>query len=541
MLYIDGFLLSFLKDELNKELSGKKIGKIFQYDNQNISIFFGKTILNISTNPELPIAYLTTGKEESSFTPPNFCLTLRKALINSIVTSVEQFQNDRILLFNFSAIDEIGEKRSYKLIVELMGKHSNLFLTSSDYKIIDLLKRFSIEENSLRILMPGIFYKFPVITKKRGFREIDEKFFKEAVTCDKDIISNIEGIGSYSAKQCFGSFESFKNYINQTASPVIYSSNSELKFASFIPFTEFEKYNKKIFTSCNSLIEAYIESTIKSRSFNTIFKRVHLVVLSELKKLKKLIAVNEKDSSKYSDFNKYKEIGDILAANLYQMKSNSKEITLYDFYNNSEITVTLNPEITAAENMKNYYNKFSKFKRGYNFSIEREVYLKNDLEYFDSVLMFLNSASDIDTLKSIESELQELGYIKAPVEKRKSKKEPLYSILEIEYKNFTLLAGKNNRANEYLTMKVADKNDLWLHAKDIPGSHVIIKGETEPDNEVIEYAASIAAFFSKASSDSKVNVDYTFKKYVKKVPGSKPGFVTYTNQKTVAVTPFNPN
>lgn len=218
-----------------------------------------------------------------------------------------------------------------------------------------------------------------------------------------------------------------------------------------------------------------------------------------------------------------------------------REIKLYDFYNNSEITVTLNPEITAAENMKNYYNKFSKFKRGYNFSIEREVSLKNDLEYFDSVLMFLNSASDIDTLKSIESELQELGYIKTPVEKRKSKKEPLYSILEIEYKNFTLIAGKNNRANEYLTMKVADKNDLWLHAKDIPGSHVIIKGESEPDNEVIEYAASIAAFFSKASSDSKVNVDYTLKKYVKKVPGSKPGFVTYNNQKTVTVTPFNPN
>lgn len=542
MLYIDGLMMKHLKNELNSVLAGRKIGKIYQYDNFSIALMFGKVNLSISINPELPIVYLSEVKEEGLSTPPNFCLVLRKFLSNGILTSIEQFENDRILILNFSTVNEIGSKNEYKLIVETMGKHSNLFLTDSSYKIIELLKRFSIEENRLRILIPGVFYKFPVIEKKESYLSVTESFFYSSINSFQDILTKIQGFGSYSAKEVYSSFNDFKLFINKTPKPTVYMENNKIKFASFVEFKEFENLEKVSFDTINSLIAFYVEKSINSRSFNQHKMKIEKVVTDEIKRIKNSMKFNNKDILKYSEYEKYKNIGDILAANLYAMKSGLSNITLFDFYTENEIVIALNPEKSPADNMKIYYDKFSKYKRGYNFNLEREMHLQEELDYFNSVQTFINTSSTLEELKNIESELAELKYIKKQPEKR-GKKQSLPSILEFQYDNeIKIIAGKNNKANDYITMKLADRNDFWFHVKDIPGSHVIIKSPyIEPDETLIETAAKIAAFYSSAKENSGVSVDYTFRKYVKKPSGAKPGFVTYLNQKTIFVKPELPN
>lgn len=541
MLYIDGLMMKHLKDELNSALAGRKTGKIYQYDNFSIAFMFGKVNLSISINPELPIVYLSEIKEEGLSNPPNFCLVLRKFLSNGILTSVEQFENDRILILNFSTVDEIGSKNDYKVIIETMGKHSNLFLTDSSYKIIDLLKRFSIEENRLRILMPGVFYKFPVIEKKEAYLSVTEAFFNNSIQSFKDIPAKIQGFGSYSAKEVYTSFNDFKTFINKTPKPTVYLDKNKIIFASFVEFKEFAHLETISFDTINSLIAFYVEKSINSRSFNQLRMKIEKVVTDEIKRVKNSMKFNNKDKLKYSEYEKYKNIGDILAANLYAMKSGLSNITLFDFYTEQDIVITLNPEKSPADNMKIYYDKFSKYKRGYNFNLERELNLQEELDYFNSVLTFINTSSTLEELKNIESELADLKYIKKAPEKR-GKKQPLPSVIEFKYDNeIKIIAGKNNKANDYITMKLADRNDLWFHVKDIPGSHVIIKSPyVEPNETIIESAAQIAAFFSSAKENIGVSVDYTLRKYVKKPSGAKPGFVTYINQKTIFVKPELP-
>lgn len=539
MLYIDGIMMKHLKNELNSLLSGKKIGKIYQYDNNTISIFFGKNNLNISINPELPIVYISDTKEDGAKNPPNFCLVLRKFLSNGILTSVEQQNSDRILIFNFSVVDEIGDKNCYKLVVEIMGKHSNLFLVDSQFKIIDLLKRFSIEENRLRVLMPGIFYKFPVISQKKDPYSISKEYYDSEILSSADLNKKIEGFGSFSSKEAFGSFESYSSFLNKVPTPIMYLNENKITFASFIPFKEFELYESISFDSVNELINSYIEKSINSRSFNELKKKLDKVVSDELKKIKNSIKFNEKDKEKYSKYENYKNIGDILAANLYSMKFGMKEVSLYDFYSNEEIKIQLNPEKSPADNMKIYYDKFSKFKRGYNFNLERALLLEDELNYLNSVSTFISAASDLSELAAIENELADLKYIKKSKDK-KGKKIELPAIQEFVYsENIKILAGKNNKANDYLTMKLADRNDIWLHVKDIPGSHVVIKSllNDEIEDSVILKAAKIAAYFSSAKGEKAVSVDYTYRKYVKKPSGAKPGFVTYTNEKNIYVSP----
>lgn len=539
MLYIDGILMKHLKDELNNVLSGRKIGKIYQYDNFSVAFMFGKINLSISINPEMPIVYISEIKEEGTKIPLNFSLILRKFLSNGILTSVEQMECDRILVFNFSVTDEIGSKNFYKLIVETMGKHSNLFLTDSEFKIIDLLKRFSIEENRLRILMPGVFYKPPIIERKENPFNISKEFYNKEILSIKDINSKIEGFGTFSAKEAFGSFESYTNFISKKTKPSLYIENEKIKFASFIEFKEFENLEKINFTTVNELISYYLEKIFTSRSFNILKKKLEKIVCDEIKKIKNSMKFNFKDMEKYSEYEKYKNIGDILAANLYSLKLGMKEVSLFDFYSNKDIIITLNPEKSPSDNMKLYYDKFSKFKRGYNFNMEREIKLEEDLNYFNSVLTFINSSSLIEELKGIESELIELKYIKKPIEK-KNKKSDFFSVQEfIISDKVKIVAGKNNRANDYITMKLADRNDIWFHVKDMPGSHVLIKSELneEPDSSLLIRAAEIAAYFSAAKDNSGVTVDYTYRKYVKKPSGGKPGFVTYTNQKSLFVKP----
>jgi len=540
MLYIDGFALAKLKDELNELLSGRKLTKIYQYDKFSVSLFFKKLNLSLSINPNLPISYISEKKEVAPKKPLSFSLTLKKYLLNGILMNIDQFGLDRILIFNFSKLTELGEKKEYKLIIELMGKHSNLILTNNEFKIIGLLKQFSLEENSLRILMPGVYYKYPVIQKKKSPFEIDKSFFEKEIISYQDILNKIEGFGKISALDCVNSYEDYASFITRETSPTLYLEKNEIKHASFLEYKEFEKFDKQKFDNLNSLINFYITKTINSQQFNNKKRNLSKIVEKEIKKNQKIVKFIKRDIKKGENFEKYKNIADILAANLYQIKRSQEEIELFDFYTNEKVKIQLNPLITANQNLDRYYKKYNKLKRGYNFNLERKELIKNELAYLESIIQSLETSITVDDLEIIQEELIQNKYMKK-LRNPSKKKEKSHNIQEfISSDGLKIFVGKNNKENDYLTFKIARKEDMWLHAKDIPGSHVIIKKgnfDEIPEQTILE-AAQIAAFYSKLKNENNVQVDFTKKKYVNNPKGSKPGFVTYTHEKAVLVKPL---
>lgn len=539
MLYIDGISLNLLKNELSDELKNRKLTKIFQYDKYNISLFFGKLNLYISTNPSLPVLYIAANKEEAPDVPIAFSLSLRKFILNSILISISQHQNDRIIILTFEKLDELGDRNTYNLIFEIMGKHSNLFLCDSQFKIIDLLKKLSLDENNLRTLLQGMTYSFPVISQKKSPFEVDIDYFSQNIFSEKDIIKNIEGFGKLTAQEINTDFDIFSEFLKKSACPTIYFDNNKIKIAAFLELKSYQNLNSLKFDKINDLINYYIENTITSNQYTEISNKLLKTIKDNIEKTKKIIKLIEKDIDSNKNYEKFKEIGDILAANLYNIKYIKDKITLFDFYNNNDIDINLNTTISITENLNNYYKKYNKCKRAEKFNIERKQFLLNELLYLESILSFIENAENIDSLKLIEDELVENKYIKASIRRKKNKNSnSLQQFISVD--GYEVTIGRNNKENDFITFKYADKNDIWFHAKDIPGSHVIIKTNSKPDDvpqSSIIQAAQVAAFFSKGKNDTKSEIDYTLVKYVKKPNGSKPGFVIYTNQSSINVEP----
>lgn len=547
MLYIDGFSLERLKNELRDNLKNKKISKLYQTDKFSLSLYFGKQKLVLSANPNMPIAYLSTKKNENPNSQPIFGLTLRKFLLSSNLNDILQFNCDRILIFQFSKINELGDTVNSNLILELMGKHSNIILTNEDYIILDVLKRFSIEENRLRTLIPGIKYEFPIINEKISPKDVEVNLIKSLNT-EKEIIDKIDGIGKFSAKDILLLKENYNEFLTKKTHPNILYKNSIAKYGFIFDYlsSDFEKkyLEKKYFDTISEMVEDYIYNTINSNQFNDLYKTLEKRITLSLEKNNKILKSIDSVIKKNVNYDHFKEIGDILAANLHLIHFGMKNVELFDFYNNSNINIELKVNVSPQENLKRYYNKFNKLKRGFNYNIKRKKIIESESEYLFSVLNSIENAKEIMDLKFVQEELTDNNYIKKTLNKKKKnkkiKKLPIENaILEFPIdSNYKILVGKNNKANDYLTFKIASKNDIWLHAKGIPGSHVIIKSnDFTVSEDVILKAASLAAYYSRGKENSKVTVDYTYRKHVKKPNGSKPGFVIYTDEHSINISP----
>jgi len=533
MLYIDGISLSKLKDELDERLKDRKVTKIFQYSPLSLSVFLGKLNLYISATPNLPICYIATKKEVAPDKPMSFSLSLRKYLVGGILTDVEQYKKDRILLLSFEKINELGVKQKVKLIVEIMGKHSNIILVDEDYIILDLLKKFSIEENKLRLLMGGAKYQFPIITKKTPPSDISKTEFDSYLAKDT-LIQNIDGLGKLTAKY-MTDYNKFSDFINKPASPTIYKEGGVIKYGTIVNLP-LNKYEEVKFESINEMIDTYILETLNSEQFNNQKIKLSKIVEKEIKRNKKTIKNVDKDREKYSTYEKYKKIGDILAANLYALKGYEKNVTLYDFYENCNIDITLNPQKNPNENLDNYYNLYNKHKRGYQHSSERLEVIKSEIIYLKSILSFINYAYDKKTLEGIEEELIANKYLKKIVKTKKKKKITKIMPPTVEIDGLTIYYGRNNIENEYVTFKIGDRHDLWFHAKDVPGSHLIVKTDgSELSDETLYKIGELASQHSKVGQGEIIRIDYCSKKYVKKIKGAKPGLVIYSNEKSVFV------
>jgi predicted ribosome quality control (RQC) complex YloA/Tae2 family protein len=535
MLYIDGISLSRLTSEFENVLLGKKVSKISQYSRFSLSLFFGKNNLFFTVNPNLPVVYLSNSKEEAPHTPMGFSLNLRKHLLNANLYKVEQIGYERVLYFYFERITELGEHKKFKLVFELMGKHSNIFLIDDDGRIIDALKKSSLDENLSRIVIPGAEYTLPPIEKKLNPEDVSKEWFEKEIAEPKDVMKKIEGFGKLSSES-IDSYDVFLEFLNQKSSPAVYFERGKIKLGSTFYFPSLQGFNKLEFENINSMINYYIEKTISSEQVNSLKTKLVKTIDREIKKNKKIITQLERDVEKNSNFTRYKELGDILAANLYSIKIGMDNALLFDFYKNEDVLISLDPKLHPKQNLELYYKKYNKTKRGYEFNFHRIEFIEKELEYLDSVRTFLENATDLSILNQIKEELVDGRYMRDAEKSKKSKKQKINIAMESTEDGYHIYFGKNNRENEYVTFKLADKDDMWLHAKDIPGSHVIIKNNGDGfSDKVIKEAAVIAAKNSKLKNESKVLVDYTLKKYVKKPGGAKPGFVIYTHEKGITV------
>ena len=533
MLYIDGISLSKIKEELKKILEGKRINRIFKNNEYTISIHFGKIELLLSCIPALPICYITKSKEQPILDIASSIISnLRKHLMNAMLTDVEQLGFDRILVFHFSRINELGEIKKYKIYFECIGKLSNVIFTDEENKILDTLKKFHISENFDRILFLGETYTRPKFEKKLLPIDITESEFNRILENKIPLTNEIEGVGKFLNN--IKSFKDFKNILNSDVKAKIYFKDKKIKLATVLDLY-FKDYDEvKEFSSYDEMINFYIDYEHTTTSFMLLKNRLESLLEKKLKKLNKILSLIKKDIEDSKTMDSIKEKGDILASVLYNVKRGMNNIKAYDFYNNKEVEIELDPLISPNENLDRIYKRYNKVKRGLTNAIRREKEIKEEITYVESSLLFIENSQDVTSLREIEEELIKLNYIKSLHNKKKTKlkKEVKYGVIEGE--DYLILYGRNNLENDNLTFKVSAKDDYWFHVKDIPSSHIILKTSKLTD-ELIVKSAQLSAYFSKANLGEKVTVDYTLRKNVSKPNGAKPGFVIYVSQKSVVV------
>lgn len=540
MLYLDGIGISFLVKEIKEKILRYKLTKIFQYDRVSFSLFFGKNNLLFQVKDNSTIFYLKDEKDPNTDFQSKFLLSLKKHLQNSILVNIRQEGFDRIVYFDFEKLNQFGDVEKYTLIIEIMGKASNIFLTCKD-KILSALYFTSIDVGN-RVIMTGAKYTLPFEEKKISPIYLEKENFPFET---ETFLEKIEGAGRAFALQCSQDYNIFKRYLSSYR-PVMYEILNRGKIQKVLTYNEFSEFsqkenanlennpenknNRKYFENLNEGLNAYFKTTITSNVISEKKKSLLKYVDSQIKKFKKIEKNIKVDLKKNENFENYKNIGDILAANMHQIKYGMKKVTVFDFYNNQEITINLDPLLSPNDNLNFYYNKYNKGKRTISALNLRFGDIQNEIKYFEEIKMFIEKENDFIGIEEIENELNlsdNGNKIKNKIKLNKTKKREL---LSFDYKGFQIFVGRNNKENEEISFSKGQPNDIWMHIKDIPGSHVLIlRNNQELPEDVLIYAANLACEYSKAKKGDKVTVDYCERKFIKKIKNSKPGNVTYTN------------
>ena len=540
MLYLDGIGISFLVKEIKEKILRYKLTKIFQYDRVSFSLFFGKNNLLFQVKDNSTIFYLKDEKDPNTDFQSKFLLSLKKHLQNSILVNIRQEGFDRIVYFDFEKLNQFGDMEKYTLIIEIMGKASNIFLTCKD-KILSALYFTSIDVGN-RVIMTGAKYTLPFEEKKISPIYLEKENFPFET---ETFLEKIEGAGRAFALQCSQDYNIFKRYLSSYR-PVMYEILNRGKIQKVLTYNEFSEFsqkenanlennpenknNRKYFETLNEGLNAYFKTTITSNVISEKKKSLLKYVDSQIKKFKKIEKNIKVDLKKNENFENYKNIGDILAANMHQIKYGMKKVTVFDFYNNQEITINLDPLLSPNDNLNFYYNKYNKGKRTISALNLRFCDIQNEIKYFEEIKMFIEKENDFIGIEEIENELNlsdNRNKIKNKIKLNKTKKREL---LSFDYKGFQIFVGRNNKENEEISFSKGQPNDIWMHIKDIPGSHVLIlRNNQELPEDVLIYAANLACEYSKAKKGDKVTVDYCERKFIKKIKNSKPGNVTYTN------------
>lgn len=563
----DGLITKGIVSELNKSILNGKINKVFE-PNRNeilIGIYAGGSnyLLDLVINPNSYRVNLTTHAKSNPFNAYSFCMLLRKHLIGSKILKIECFGLERIITFELECYNELNDLIRKKLVVELMGKHSNIILVNENNRIIDSLRHLDIDSNSYRNIMPAYEYELPPCDKQDFLNLKNSTEFYDILnnssnsTIQEAICSKFNGIGKLICEKAIQNLSINSDISKENSNKLYFYFNNILNNLgttniSCIPYKNSYVLNnepsKKQFP-INEFIDEFYFSKENDLLFSEYRKNLSKLVLLTLKKVnQKLVNINKK-LKECENMNTYKLYGELLTANLYKIpKETIDMISIENYYdNNNLITIPLDKRFSPAENAKIYFKKYRKLKNALEIVSIQKSETKQELNYIESIVYELETAKTIDDINEIYNEISETNLFENI--KKKSKKQIANSVSNKKYErygtpislkidNFEVYVGKNNKQNDYLTTKIARKNDLWFHTKEIHGSHVILKIEKSfPSIEIIEKCASIAAYYSKGKLSSNVPVDYTFVKYVKKPNGAKPGMVIYTHQKTLFVEP----
>lgn len=536
---LDGLLLYKIKEEI-KAILPAKINKIYQIS--NTELFFQlraegkKQNLLISCHSIFNRINITTRDYPTPEEPSNFVMFLRKHLDGATIFDVTQNEYDRYLLFSLATRNELGDKVILFMSVELMGKYANVILYNEEGKILDVLKRIPPFENNRRILQPGATFRLP--DRQEG--KVDP-FLSPVLNRDEDFTKQLQGFSpllsqevKYRLKQG-QSFESIMSEIKASHSLFITPMQKEAQF-HVIPLLHLEK-NYQHYPIMEGMDVLYYHKEEKDRikqMTGDLFKLVRRELKHQRQKLPRLQAAYDEAL----DCDKWREYGDYLQPYSYQVKKGETTITFERFDQSGTITIPLDPKLDGLGNAKKYFQKYNKGKKGQVHILNQIALCEKEIEYFDGIEQQLELAS-FDDAKEIREELAKLGYCKSQVSRirKKKKKETIPNCTIIPLLNgLTITFGKNNLQNEFCTFKLAKKDDTWLHAKDYHGSHVIINTDS-PDEETLRLAANIAAYFSKGRYSSSVPVNYCLIKQLKRIPGSKPGFVSLSSYKTIYIDP----
>lgn len=566
---LDGIYIYSLTDEFKRKLNGCRVDKISQPEKDELILNLrgDRTSyrLLISASSTYPKIHLTNYSKPNPIKAPMFCMVLRKYLSNAKIIGISQVATDRILIMDFESSDELGFNSVYSLIVEIMGRHSNITLVRKrDNIVIDSIKHITPDINSYRNLYPGISYVYPPESNKLNpfdfsCDKLDEHIKINTIKFDSVIFSKIfTGISSQFSKSLFSQIAADNRVPSFSNMPLLcdYISNifesltrCEFNFLSYFDESSVKDFyctelyqlkdsSKKAYESPSALLEEFYFEKDKSDRLNAKSADLQKIVNNNIDRCNKKLVILSNTLEECTERDCYRICGELLTANIYAVKKGDKSVEVLNYYSEEDeyVHIKLDENKTPSENIQYYFKKYSKLKKSAEMAELQIDATKNELDYLQSVLTNIKNTETYEEIDEIRRELTDTGYIKFKKEDKKKAKtsKPLHFLSS---DGAHIYVGKNNIQNDFLTLKFADKQDIWLHTKNIPGSHVIIKNPGKISDKTLEEAAALAAFYSKAKESTKVPVDYTEVKNVKKPSGAKPGMVIYYTNKTIFTNP----
>ena len=572
----DGIVTKSIVEELSEKLVSGRIEKVFQPEADEIILLVRawnknhKLVLSASAN--YPRIHLTEAVKENPAVPPVFCMLLRKHLSGGKILSFEFNDYERIIGIVIEAANELGDISEKRLVIEIMGRYSNIILINSENRILDAIKHIDADISSVREVMPARPYILPPAQDKLSPSGLDtaillEKLDSSTQTVEKFLLEHIKGFSPLLCREaCFragidgrtgsAGLEPQERESLKSALDSIILEITGSKYAPCVLFEDEQKqkpldfhclgirqYRNILHTnSISEVLDTFYATRDNAERLRQKKSDLYKVLNNSIDRCAKKLSIQQDTLRDVADREKLKLYGELITANIYAIPKNVKSVSLLNYYseNGETVDIPLDPNRLPQENAQRYYKKYAKARNTHIYTTRQLEDTRRELEYFESVLQLLDNCTTIREMDEVRQELAEQGYMTWRKKPGASKKQPAMTepARFVSSDGFDIYVGKNNKQNDYLTLKLAQSNDMWLHTKDIPGSHVIIKrnGREIPDN-TLEEAAILAAWHSKARMSSNVPVDYTAVKNVSKPSGAKPGMVIYVHYKTAVVTP----
>ncbi|MBM7869346.1 putative ribosome quality control (RQC) complex YloA/Tae2 family protein [Clostridium pascui] len=570
---LDGIFLYSLVQEFKDKIIGGKVEKINQPEKDELLLSIKKDRvifkLLISASAVYPRIHFTDITKENPMSPPMFCMLLRKYLTSSRIVDVRQLESDRVLFLDFQSKDEFGFDSIYTLVIEIMGRHSNVTLVrAKDNMIMDSIKHVTPDINSIRCLYPGIKFVYPPSSEKLNpfnytYEDLSKFVTESELKADKNFFSKVfTGVSTGFSKELHNrlalknitlSLENlnvindyicdvFNNLYNKNFYFATYSLENRLKDFHCIKSTYMNDYEYIEYNSPSKLLDKYYAEKDKEDRLSSRSSNLQKLVNTNLDRCLKKLDILKNNLKECAEKDTYRIFGELLTANIYNIKPGNETIEVLNYYSEDGefVKIKLDPNKSSSQNIQMYFKKYNKLKKSEEAASIQIESTKEEIRYLQSVLTNILNIEDYNSIDEIKNELMETGYIKFKKDSKKKdkKSKPMHFISS---DGIDIYVGKNNIQNDFLTLKFADKNDIWLHTKEIPGSHVIIKHKGNLPETTLDEAANLAAYYSKAKDSSKVAIDYTEARHVHKPNGAKPGMVIYYTNKTIYITPEKPN